>query len=253
MGIDHRSRSRVADLADARALAAMTDHDSVRSLIAKSKSQDDGERADAYSALAALDPAPDDAVDALVEALADSDNLTDVADALERVASPRAIDALLAAIDSERKENPRFAFGQQFISLCRALGACGAGEDRAIDGLLRVLVGPREPLRRARCVREKALRSMGPRAARATTALEALTDHENPSIRVHAHAALVAIDADLARHVRALCDGLIAVGGGGARRARAPKSRSRSALRRSSTSSARPRGRTRSARRRSHR
>ncbi len=192
----------------------MTDHDSVRSLIAKSKSQDDGERADAYSALAALDPAPDDAVDALVEALADSDNLTDVADALERVASPRAIDALLAAIDSERKENPRFAFGQQFISLCRALGACGAGEDRAIDGLLACLWVP-ESHYAARGAFE-ALRSMGPRAARATTALEALTDHENPWIRVHAHAALVAIDADLARHVRALCDGLIAVGGGGA-------------------------------------
>jgi hypothetical protein len=192
----------------------MTDHDLVRALIAKSKSQDDDERTEAYSALAELDPVPDEAVDALVEALADRDNLTDVADALEQVKSPRAIDALLVAIASERRENPRFAFGQEFISLCRALGACGVGEDRAIDGLLACLWVP-EGHYAARGAFE-ALRLMGPRAARATAGLEALTAHENPWIQVHAHSALVAIDGDLPRHVRALCDGLLAVGGGGA-------------------------------------
>ncbi|MBL8685646.1 MAG: HEAT repeat domain-containing protein [Myxococcales bacterium] len=166
-------------------------------------------------------PLPEEAFDALIGLLADEDVRETALRALTYCPSPRAIEPLIAAIDRERADNPRWFYGMEVHHLCEALGACGAGDARALRTLTSLL-HVEQSMYAAKGAYE-ALFAMGPKAVGAKAALEERVSNGPPWERAHAHWALWAQDGDTERHVTALVPILAETKEGGGSAAAAAK------------------------------
>jgi HEAT repeat protein len=197
------------------ALAAFGDEPAaVERLIALASHDDDDVRATAVGMLAFLEPRADDAVfPTLLRAL--SDDEPDVhraaAEGLGQLARAEALEPLFSALARARSAGRPDAL---FIgNLLGALAACGPGRDDVVDALVAQLAAAD---RYATLPAFKALVSMGPPAARAIPALEALTAGDDPYREMHARHALAVITGDATPHLVRLRAGLGIPDGGGA-------------------------------------
>jgi HEAT repeat protein len=175
-------------------------------ILARLRSEDLSDREDAVSDLGDLaDNPPPAAVDALIATLEDEFLRGHAADVLELYADPRALDALLAALERE-KTHERWQYRGIFESICTAIGVCGDEDPRAVEALAEHLIIDGHYY--AALYAFKALERLGPRAVAAITALRRCVSQGNAWQAAHGHATLYAIDHDAAAHIPPLVEAL---------------------------------------------
>jgi hypothetical protein len=189
----------LADLDGPRAAAA---------LATLAAHRDEEVREEAVMALGNLESRPAEAVTALVAALSDaSEDVRDqAADALADYESPAAVEPLLGAL-AKSHDKPKWKQDVQVGGILAALAASGPDDARVVAALAEHLIPGEKVIAEPAFT---ALSELGPKAAAARGALEALTRGDDAWMAVHAHRALVALGDPAADHVPAILEGLLA-------------------------------------------